>query len=38
LAQGPASAHGGIEATRSSSENGGGLADKVKEAVADRLT
>src|SRR5437763_10029944 len=38
LAQGPASAHDGMEATRAASGNGGGIAEKVKETVADKLT
>jgi Mn-containing catalase len=38
LAQAPASAHDGVEATRAASENGGGIAEKVKETVVDKLT
>src|SRR5947209_328571 len=38
LAQAAASAHDGVEATRSQRENGGGITDKVKEAVAHKLT
>jgi Mn-containing catalase len=38
LMAGPASVHGGVEATRSTSDGASGLADKVKETVADKLT
>ena len=39
LMGGPSSVHGGIEATRTSAaSNGGGIAEKVKETVADKLT
>jgi Mn-containing catalase len=38
LMQGPASAHGGIEATRAESENGDGIVQKMKETVAEKLT
>jgi hypothetical protein len=38
LAQAPPSAHDGLEATRTDSEDGDGLTDKVKAAVADKLT
>jgi len=38
LAQAPSSAHDGVEATRAASGNGGGIAEKVKETVADKLT
>jgi Mn-containing catalase len=40
LMPGPASAHGGREATRTDGgvANGGGIAEKVKETVADKLT
>ena len=34
----PTSAHDGLESTRSSAGNGGGLAEKVKETVAEKLT
>jgi Mn-containing catalase len=34
----PASAHDGVEATRAQSENGGGITDKLKETVAEKLT
>jgi Mn-containing catalase len=38
LMQAPSSAHHGREATRAHSENGGGITEKVKETVADKLT
>ena len=38
LAQAPTSAHDGVEATRAASDNGGGITEKVKETVVDKLT
>jgi Mn-containing catalase len=34
----PSSAHAGIEATRATDGNGGGLTEKLKETVAEKLT